>query len=529
MVDAPMKNPIALSLPRAAALAETGDSSSSKKFVGAKNAPGVFHRIINLIPPCGTFIEPFAGTAAITRKLRPAAQTILIDKIDRAPLRDLARKGKGIRYLVADAIQFLDGYRFRGDEVVYCDPPYLLAARLQRGRAYYENEMSDKDHERLLKVLRAINCRVLLSGYHSPLYDDMLCDWQREEFWVMTRGGKKALEVLWWNYPRPVTLHDYRYVGENWKARYNLRRKIRRAVADLASMPALERNAMFSALVDTVGVPALRAVVERESKENSRLAPKITLPTDTRSAVPVAVLFAREDSIYKTFPGVDVWDKPRDARTWPGGCPVVAHPPCRSWGMLKAFAKPEPGEKDLALAAVRWVQQWGGVLEHPFTSGLFAACNLPRPGEQPDKFGGFTIDLPQWIFGHRAEKMTRLYVCGCAPSELPKFEERSGIATHTVINAWPKRNGIPTHLVTNRASDGVRKGDPNWKPELRKAEREHTPPALAAWLLEVARRCRSAIAPNSTLALTRSGEAGLPNSNQRGTPAALAENGEAAG
>lgn len=41
----------------------------------------------------------------------------------------------------------------------------------------------------------------------------------------------------------------------------------------------------------------------------------------------VAALFVRADSIYKTMPDVDAWDIERDARRWPGGCPVVAHPP----------------------------------------------------------------------------------------------------------------------------------------------------------------------------------------------------------
>jgi hypothetical protein len=482
-------------------------SPAERKFTGAKNAPGTWHRIVNLIPPCSTFIEPFAGTAAITRHLRPARETILIDKIDRAPLRDLARKGKGIRYVVGDALQFLDGYRYRGGEVVYCDPPYLLAARLQRGKHYYENEMTDQDHARLLKILRSINCRVLLSGYRSPLYDEMLCDWQREEFEVMTRGGTKAIEVLWWNYPRPVTLHDYRYVGEDWKARYNLRRKIRRAVADLASMRALERNALFAALVETVGAAALKSVVERDAPENSRLAPKITLPGDTRAQKPVAVLFAREDSIYKTFPGVDVWDKARDARNWRGGAPVVAHPPCRAWGSLKGLAKPEPGEKDLALTAVRLVQQWGGVLEHPAASGLWAAAQLPEPGAR-DTCGGFTIEAPQWIFGHRAEKKTRFYVCGCEPAELPELPEREGIVTHVV-----------------NASNGIRAGDQNYRKSVSHEEREATPPAAAAWLLEVARRCQSraaALAGNGEEDRpTKTGEAGLPNPKRRGAPAAI--------
>lgn len=468
------------------------------KFVGAKNAPGTYHRIINLIPPCAVFLEPFAGTAAITRLMRPVRETILIDKINRPELRELARKRAGVRFLHADGIAFVKTYKFRGGEMIYADPPYLLAARNQRGRAYYTEEMTDADHERLLKLLRAIPCRVLLSGYRSPLYDDLLCDWQRLEFEVMTRGGTMAKEVLWWNYPRPVTLHDYRLVGDDWKHRANLRRKIKRAVADLASMPAIERNAMFSAMVATVGVDALRAVVDAEDPKNSRLAPKITLPVDTRDSRPVAVLFAREDSIYKTFPGVDVWDKPRDARQWPGGCPIVAHPPCRSWGSLKHQAKPEPGERELAIEAVAQIRRWGGVLEHPAASELWAACALPEPGMR-DAFGGFTLEVPQFMWGHRAEKFTRFYVCGCAPEEMPPVPDRAGVA------AW----------YISPPPD-VRKGDTNWKPNLRKPEREMTPPALALWLLDVARRC---VPPSSTLA-------GTGDASSRGTPAgALAVSG----
>jgi hypothetical protein len=79
----------------------------------------------------------------------------------------------------------------------------------------------------------------------------------------------------------------------------------------------------------------------------------------------VAVLFAREDSIYKTMPNVDVWDAARNALNWQGGCPVIAHPPCRAWGRLRHFAKPVDGEKDLARWAVAQVRKWGGVLEHP--------------------------------------------------------------------------------------------------------------------------------------------------------------------
>lgn len=73
----------------------------------------------------------------------------------------------------------------------------------------------------------------------------------------------------------------------------------------------------------------------------------------------VAVLFARQDSNYKSMPVCDVYDIDRDARTFPGGLPVVAHPPCRTWGRLRQFAKGRPDEKTLGPWAVEQVRSWG--------------------------------------------------------------------------------------------------------------------------------------------------------------------------
>src|SRR5207245_1798634 len=93
-----------------------------------------------------------------------------------------------------------------------------------------------------------------------------------------------------------------------------------------------------------------------------------------------AVLFARRDSIYKTLPGCEVYDQDRDALSYVGGMPVVAHPPCRAWGNLAHFAKPRDGEKQFAEWAVQQVRRWGGVLEHPKNSRLWAAKGLPKAG-----------------------------------------------------------------------------------------------------------------------------------------------------
>lgn len=185
----------------------------------------------------------------------------------------------------------------------------------------------------------------------------------------------------------------------------------------------------------------------------------------------VAVLFARADSIYKTMPECDVYDIERDARTWPGGCPVVAHPPCRAWASLRHCAKPRDGEKDLALLAIGHVRRYGGVLEHPLLSTLWRVAVLPEPGHR-DEFGGWTLIVDQHWFGHRARKRTRLYIVGCERGYyIPTMPLVLGEATHTV-GLWSGRDRA-------RA-----------RPSISKPEFEATPPEFARWLVDLALRCR---------------------------------------
>jgi hypothetical protein len=194
----------------------------------------------------------------------------------------------------------------------------------------------------------------------------------------------------------------------------------------------------------------------------------------------VAALFVRANSIYKTMPAVDAWDAERDARAWPGGMPVVAHPPCRAWGSMRFMAKPRPDEKDLAIWAIAQVRKFGGVLEHPRRSTLWPAMGLPAPG-QKDEFGGWTLPIYQSQFGHRAEKATFLYIVGCAPAEIPDLPMVLGEATHVIASSDRKADGSRRH-----------KGDPGWRPKLEGPEREHTPAELAHWLVALAQRCKGA-------------------------------------
>lgn len=103
----------------------------------------------------------------------------------------------------------------------------------------------------------------------------------------------------------------------------------------------------------------------------------------------VAALYVLRGGPYYGLPDVDPWDEARDARSYPGPLPVVAHPPCARWGRFAtggprylAQGKPRKAIGDdggcfkAALAAVR---TWGGVLEHPADSYAWPYHELKAP------------------------------------------------------------------------------------------------------------------------------------------------------
>jgi len=188
----------------------------------------------------------------------------------------------------------------------------------------------------------------------------------------------------------------------------------------------------------------------------------------------VAALFVRADSVYKTLPDVECYDAERDARTWPGGCPAVAHPPCRTWGGLKAFVKSAPAdEHDLGPWAIDQVRRWGGVVEHPKSSTLYRDCGCGLIDGVPDQWGGWTLVVDQFHWGHKARKPTRLYIVGTRD-----------------VPPMPHRDGQPTHNLSrlSRTKENRQAKGPHL-PELSAKAREATPIAFAVWLVELARRC----------------------------------------
>lgn len=140
----------------------------------------------------------------------------------------------------------------------------------------------------------------------------------------------------------------------------------------------------------------------------------------------IAALFVETGGCYFDIEGVDPWDEPRDARTYAGPWPVVAHPPCDRWCQLAPVNQARYGHKvgddgGCFAAALDAVRKWGGVLEHPAATLAWPAFHLPRPisgGWLRTFCGGWVAHVNQRNYGHKATKATWLYTFGVEPPPL---------------------------------------------------------------------------------------------------------------
>ena len=81
------------------------------------------------------------------------------------------------------------------DTLIYADPPYVSATR-DHGNDY-RHEFTEDDHVELAGELHKAAGPVIVSGYHSELYDDLYHDWEIREKESQTAGNTKRLEVIW--------------------------------------------------------------------------------------------------------------------------------------------------------------------------------------------------------------------------------------------------------------------------------------------------------------------------------------------
>lgn len=86
----------------------------------------------------------------------------------------------------------------------YVDPPYVMDTRYDGAKSgrIYRHEMNDQDHQELLETLTNLKGMVMLSGYPSELYEDLLVGWKRLDINARISAGRGTsirTECLWLN------------------------------------------------------------------------------------------------------------------------------------------------------------------------------------------------------------------------------------------------------------------------------------------------------------------------------------------
>lgn len=227
------------------------------RYPGGKGGAGIHQTIINLMPPHRVYIEPFIGGGNIYERKKPAPISIVIDA-DAVPVAHWQKHASASTIVIhGDAISYLRQYEFKGDELVYCDPPYVMSSR--SGRKMYTHEMTDDQHQLLLSSLLTIAANVMISGYRNTIYDDALKNWHRTDFQAMTRGGVRT-ESLWMNFTPPVVPAELTFLGDNYRERERIKRKKARWAEKLRKLPLAEQQAIMEVLRDLV--PPEIAVIE---------------------------------------------------------------------------------------------------------------------------------------------------------------------------------------------------------------------------------------------------------------------------
>ena len=116
--------------------------------------------------------------ARLPQCVKDASARLLQTQIENRPALDVIQRYNGSRVLI------------------YADPPYVKSTRNAHGDSY-QYEMTDAEHEELLKALLEHKGMVLLSGYDNDIYNDMLKGWRKETIIAQAEKGARRTEALW--------------------------------------------------------------------------------------------------------------------------------------------------------------------------------------------------------------------------------------------------------------------------------------------------------------------------------------------
>lgn len=111
----------------------------------------------------------------------------------------IADKLKSFQIENRNALELFDSVD-KPTSIIYIDPPYLFHTRSSKKR--YRHEVGIDFHEQISEKAKHAQSKIIISGYSSPIYDDLFKDFvktQNKET-SATVHKRKTRECIWTNY-----------------------------------------------------------------------------------------------------------------------------------------------------------------------------------------------------------------------------------------------------------------------------------------------------------------------------------------
>lgn len=241
-------------------------------YFGGKGAAGTYQQIINLMPPHNFYGEFFLGSGKIMRK-KKAAQYSLGCEINPkvyelwcgAPLPREFVIINWDAFKLLRALKRVKALFSPKKGLIYLDPPYTHEERKSNTR--YEHELTPDQHDELLTLAQDLSSHfhVMISCYDSEKYQTILNGWNKHSFNSTTRRGV-AIETVYFNYEVPTQLHDYRYLGDDFREREKHKRAKVNLMNKLERFDPRVRNALLEEIFNEYNYSKSTREIEARAK-----------------------------------------------------------------------------------------------------------------------------------------------------------------------------------------------------------------------------------------------------------------------
>lgn len=238
-----------------------------KNYPGGKNGNGTYQHLINHVPAHKTRIIGTAGNCGLQWNIARAEQTIIndIDPVVILKWELLKFKYQTNEYQTSnlDVLELLTKKEIKNvsecvsitylkfdfqDVFIYIDLPYLMDSRKSQQKLY-QFEAETEHHKQVLEACKKFRfAKIMISHYPCEIYDTLLAGWHTHDYKSMTRHGL-ADERIYMNYEKPTILHDYSYIGDNFRQREALKRVKTNMVKKLERLEPVLRNSILTQLI----------------------------------------------------------------------------------------------------------------------------------------------------------------------------------------------------------------------------------------------------------------------------------------